>query len=121
MKLNHINLVLPDVAGACHFFEQYFGFTTEEIKGDNRIAVLKGTDGFVLVLMSAALEKTGQAGYPGAFHIGFLQETHAAVTEIYDRLLAGGHPLDRAPQKIRDSFGFYFHLDSLMIEVSAQL
>jgi len=83
--------------------------------------VLKAADGFVLVLMDAALDKTGHVAYPGAFHIGFLQDTCAAVTELYGRLTAGGYSLDRAPQKIRDSFGFYFYLGPVMIEVSATI
>lgn len=117
MKLNHINLVVPDVATACSFFEQYFDFTTEEVKGDHMIAVLNGKDSFVLVLMAAALNKTGPVTYPDAFHIGFLTDTRGEVERIYERLHAGGHAT-KAPQKIRDSFGFYFHMQGVMIEVS---
>lgn len=46
MKLNHINLPVNDVSTAVSFFEQYFGFTCTEIKGDHIIAVLKGADDF---------------------------------------------------------------------------
>lgn len=53
MKLNHINLVVKDVALASRFFETWFGFRCKEIKGENIVAVLKGEDDFTLVLMKS--------------------------------------------------------------------
>jgi hypothetical protein len=43
------------------------------------------------------------------------------VTETYQKLKTGGIQLDREPQKIRDSFGFYFYFDNLFIEVGHYL
>ncbi|MPR32430.1 VOC family protein [Salmonirosea aquatica] len=114
MKLNHINLVVSNVAEAITLFETYFDFKCTEVKGDNVIAVLEGTDDFSLVIMA---NKNGQAEYPAAFHIGFLLDSADAVTETYEKLLSGGVSVGKAPGKIRDSFGFYFTFDSLMIEV----
>ena len=51
MKLNHINLVVPDVSAAVSFFKNYFGFTCNAVMGDNIVAVLTGADGFILVLI----------------------------------------------------------------------
>jgi hypothetical protein len=47
--------------------------------------------------------------------------TAEQVTATYNRLKEGGVSLDRAPQKIRDNFGFYFHFDTLLIEVGSLL
>jgi hypothetical protein len=114
MKLNHVNLVVNDVEAATHLFETYFNFTCTERKGENVIVVLKGKDDFTLVLMAG---KDSAAVYPQAFHIGFMQENENAVIEIYEALKKGNYIEGQEPKKIRDSFGFYFTFDLLMIEV----
>lgn len=115
MKLNHINLVVENVANSIHLFETYFNFKCEEIKGDHVIAVLKGCGDFTLVLMK---NKKGIPTYPEQFHIGFLLESKESVIETYQNLKSGGLVKNGEPQKIRDSFGFYFTYENLMIEVS---
>lgn len=114
MKLNHINLVASNVAEATHFFETYFHFKCTDVKGDNIVAVLKGTDDFTLVLMA---NKEGAPIYPAAFHIGFMQDSADKVTDIYNKLKTGGIAVGQEPKKIRDSFGFYFSFENIMIEV----
>lgn len=114
MKINHLNLVVSNVTEAISFFEAYFNFKCHDIKGDYIVAVLKDTEDFTLVLMT---NKEGKAVYPDAFHIGFMLDSIGAVEEIYNRLKGGGVSVGQQPQKIRDSFGFYFNFDSLMIEV----
>ncbi len=77
--------------------------------------MLKAKDGFVLVLM-----KSKEAvNYPRAFHIGFLQETKEVVDGIFESLGENPFLALRPPAKIRDTYGFYFHLDGIMIEVSS--
>ena len=114
MKLNHINLVVTEVAAAVQLFERYFGFKCIGIKGDNIIAILKGIDDFTLVIMTS---KESGIRYPQAFHIGFMQENNDVVTRIYDQLKSGNIEVGDGPRKIRDSFGFYFNFDNVMIEV----
>lgn len=118
MKLNHLNLVVQNVAKAVTFFETYFNFKCTAVKGDHVIAILTGADGFTLVIMPPA---DGTADYPKAFHIGFMQDTPEAVNALYEKLKSGGVQLEQEPRKIRDSFGFYFHFDTLMIEVGHYL
>lgn len=117
MKLNHINLVVTDVSAAVALFEAYFDFSCQQIKGDNAIAIMQGRDGFSLVLMSATVSKVGDATYPDAFHIGFMQESRDAVTVTWQRLKDAGIIVGREPGKIRDTFGFYFVFQNIMIEV----
>jgi catechol 2,3-dioxygenase-like lactoylglutathione lyase family enzyme len=118
MKLNHINLVVSDVAKAISFFEGYFNFKCTGIKGNNVVAILKGADDFTLVIMT---NKEGKTIYPDAFHIGFMLENENAVTETYEKLKAGAIAVGQEPGKIRDSFGFYFKFDTIMIEVGHYL
>jgi len=118
MKLNHINIVVTNVAEVVRFFEIYFNFKCTETKGDNIVAVLKGDDGFILVLMK---DKEGKSTYPDAFHIGFMLDNAEQVNEIYLKLKNGGIDVGQEPRKIRDSFGFYFHFEKIMIEVGYYL
>ena len=113
MKLNHINLVVQDVAGASRFFETWFGFRCIEIKGENIVAILKGDDDFTLVLMKS---KEPEVSYPGAFHIGFMQPGKEQVIELHKKLQSAGLIESQEPKKIRDSFGFYFAYENTMIE-----
>ena len=114
MKFNHINLVVADVESAIKLFENHFGFKCEAIKGDNTIAILKGADGFILVIMKS---KNSEVIYPDAFHIGFMLNSEEEVIKCYEGLKNGNVAVGKGPGKIRDTFGFYFNFDSLMIEV----
>ena len=114
MKLNHLNIVVGNVAAATRFFETYFNFKCIEIKGDHIVAVLKGAGGFTLVIMK---DKADSPDYPGGFHIGFMMDSEEEVIETYQRLKTAGFVSEQEPKKIRDSFGFYFTFENLMIEV----
>ena len=50
MKLNHLNLSVPNVSETREFFETYFGFRCVVNRGRDTLAVLVGDDGFVLAL-----------------------------------------------------------------------
>ena len=118
MKLNHINLVVSNVADAIRLFETYFSFKCTDIKGDNVIAILKGANDFTLVIMT---DKNRQVTYPDAFHIGFMLNSEIEVTQTYGTLKNDGIVVGQEPGKIRDSFGFYFNFDNIMIEVGHYL
>ncbi len=114
MKLNHLNLIVTNVADAIIFFETYFGFKCTLVKGDNIIAILKDPENFTLVLMT---DKAGNLSYPKDFHIGFMLETANQVHETYKKLKDGNINVESEPRKIRDSFGFYFYFENIFIEV----
>jgi hypothetical protein len=117
MKLNGLDLVVTDVSAAVHLFESYFACTCLNTKRDNRIAILEGADGFSLVLMSAAMTNNKASEYPEAFQVGFMLERIDAVNNTWQQLSNGGMEVGRAPGKIRDTFGFYFNYQNIMIEV----
>lgn len=117
MKLNHLNLTVSDVVAVSTLFEKHFEFTCVDRKGDNMLVVLYGKDDFILTLMSDTFNKNGSNSYPEAFHFGFILSSEEDVTALYHQLKADGLTIERAPAKIRNSFGFYFHYNGLMIEI----
>ena len=50
MRLNHLNLTVPDVPRTREFFETYFGFRCVAEKGRDALAVLVDESGFLRVL-----------------------------------------------------------------------
>ena len=118
MTINHLNLPVTDVTKAVHFFESYFDFSCQTLKGDAVVAVLTNPDQFVLVLMR---DKSREPTYPKSFHVGFLLNSPQAVEEQHKKLTLGSISLAQSPQPIRDSYGFYFSFDTLLIEVSCPL
>jgi len=118
MTINHLNLIVTDVTKAVQFFETYFEFTCEFIKGDSVIAVLNNKENFTLVIMG---HKNGDTIYPKDFHIGFMLDCSEQVDAIYEKLGNGKVDITQSPQKIRDSYAFYFYFDNLFIEVGHYL
>lgn len=121
MKLNHLNLPVQDVAAARTFFETYLQFTPADSKPNDTIAVLYGSDGFTLVLMNERLNEKGNNAYPDAFHAGFFLKDEAEVNSLYEMLKAGGIELGKAPQQIRKTYGFYFYMQSVLIEIAVEM
>jgi len=114
MRLNHIDLCVPDVAAAAAFFSNGFGFTVLNIIGDHDMAILRGDGGFVIVLTREA-----EPVYPDAFHIGFLQESPDAVRRAYVRLLDAGIDVPSAPSEQYGALVFYCHVPgSVPVEIS---
>jgi catechol 2,3-dioxygenase-like lactoylglutathione lyase family enzyme len=121
MRLNHLNLPIPDVKATREFFETYFNFTCIEEKGDGALTVLKGEDDFTLVLMSESFNRNGQSAYPDAFHIGFLVNNQNEVDQLYTKLQQGGILLKQQPSPMRGVYGFYFHAPgNILTEVSCK-
>ena len=105
MSLNHLNLTVPDVPRTREFFEAYFGFRCIAERGRDALAVLADESGFVLTLSN--FDGSSAVEYPGAFHVGFMQESRERVDEIHRRLQADGfdaHP----PREFHGAWTFYF-------------
>ncbi|WP_294299855.1 VOC family protein [uncultured Chryseobacterium sp.] len=119
MSLNHINLVVKEVDQAVSLFADYFGFSLITNR-NGKMAVLESSHQFVLVIWSQELNRKDDIPqYPENFHIGFYQEDEDAVREIYQKLKGHeGLQMESEPKKIRNTFGFYFYFEKLMIEIS---
>ena len=114
MRLNHLDLSVPDLQAAIDFFVAGFGFSVVAVRDADGMAILRGEDGFGLVLTRDAAPH-----YPAAFHIGFLQSSEEAVTQAYERLLAAGIATQAAPAISYGSLLFYCRVPGgVLVEVS---
>ncbi|HMA52592.1 MAG TPA: VOC family protein [Magnetospirillaceae bacterium] len=96
MRLNHLDLPVPDVAETRAFFERYLGFTHERTLGQDGLSILRDEAGLLLVLSKG-----------GSFHIGFHLESEQAVRALYDKLAEDGKA-GAPPVHQRGAFSFYF-------------
>lgn len=119
MELNHINLVVMDVNKAVELFETHLDFALITNRG-GKMAVMENNNKFALVIWGQILnneEKTPD--YPENFHIGFYQENEIAVQDIYNKIKDVTYlKVDDVPKKMRNTFGFYFHFEHIMMEIS---
>lgn len=118
MRLNHLNLTVTDVARTREFFESYFGLRCVAERGRAALAVLMDESVFVLTLNN--FEKAAGVEYPGAFHVGFMQESRERVDEIYHRLKSAGFDTD-PPREFHGAWTFYLRApDGFLVEVGHQ-
>ena len=116
MKINHLNLSVPDVAKTARFFEEFFGLRCAERKSRDVLVVLVDESGFSLILGS--FDQKTKPEYPNSFHLGFIQARKEQVETVYHRLQAAGYSA-KPPQSIHGSWGFYIHAPGdILIEVS---
>jgi lactoylglutathione lyase len=105
MGLNHLNLTVADVPKSRDFFVTYFGFRSIVEKGRDALAVLVDDTRFVLTLNN--FDRSAEVTYPGAFHIGFIQDSRQKVDEMYERLKADGFAA-KPPREFHGAWTFYF-------------
>ncbi|WP_294237228.1 VOC family protein, partial [uncultured Chryseobacterium sp.] len=119
MNLNHINLVVKELDQAVHLFTHGLGFSLI-VNRSSKMAILENDHNFALVIWGQVLNKKEEVPeYPENFHIGFYQPDEEAVWELYMKLKEEESlKLEAEPRKIRNTFGFYFYFEQLMIEIS---
>ena len=118
--LNHINIPVSNVPELTRFFATVFGFSIEEERGMGKFAVLRGEDGFALILMHD--KKVGPDTYPSLFHVGFLVSSTEEVERLHRKIVDAGFEtpepviLARGGDK---TFGFYCPAPGgVLVEVS---
>ena len=118
MKLNHLNIAVPDVAATRSFFESFFGFRCVETKGQDVLSVLSDDHGFVLILSNFKKELVPE--YPRDFHVGFLlRDGVDEVNRLYERMKSSGFEAS-PPKNFHGSWGFYVAAPGgFMVEVSS--
>jgi catechol 2,3-dioxygenase-like lactoylglutathione lyase family enzyme len=118
MRLNHLNLTVPDVAATRAFFETYFGLRCVTERGRGALAVLIDESGFVLTLNN--FDKVGEVEYPGIFHVGFNVEGRERVDELHRRLTADGFAAE-PPKEFHGAWTFYLRAPGgFLVEVFHQ-
>jgi catechol 2,3-dioxygenase-like lactoylglutathione lyase family enzyme len=118
MRLNHLNLTVPDVRKTRGFFEKYFGFRCLMERGDDALVVLADESWFILTLNNFG--KATEVEYPGAFHVGFLQDTRGQVDAMYERLKSDGFEA-KPPHEFHGAWTFYLQAPGgFLVEVFHQ-
>jgi catechol 2,3-dioxygenase-like lactoylglutathione lyase family enzyme len=119
MALNHLNLTVPNVPQTRAFFETFFGF--RRLPGapqSDTFVVLVDESGFVLSLNN--FNEAEEVAYPGAFHVGFRQDSREQVDAIYERLKAGGFEM-KPPHEFHGGWTIYFRAPGgFLVEVFHQ-
>lgn len=121
MKLNHVNLVTAEVAALASFFTSHFGFELVAMRGKDAFAILQGSDGFALNLMTPG--KHELAPYPDNFHVGFFVDkpdlVHAKRVELAESGFTPGEVEELARGGTK-STTFYCHAPGgILVEVSS--
>jgi catechol-2,3-dioxygenase len=118
--MNHTNLTTYNVPALTEFFCSVFDFQVTAQRAD-KLAVLRNAEGFLLTLMYDK-RMTPEQGYPGLFHVGFLQPTQQAVDLKHEALSARSYMAPR-PAKLQrggpPTYGFYYEAPGgVLVEVS---
>ena len=116
MKLNHIDLQVPDVQEAAAFFAHWFGFVPTSSRTSAAIAILRGDPDFTLVLQRARPGAT----YPDGFHIGFLVDDAETVVDFQRRARAGGLEVSDVERNGRGTMAYCYGPGRILVEVSCR-
>lgn len=114
MHLNHLDLQVRDVQKTVRFFERFFGFSLSTSRNSPAIAILRGDQGFVLVLQR---RKTEDETYPRDFHLGFLVDDVATVERLHRELVEAGEQVSDVATNARGTMIYCRH-DGFLVEVS---
>lgn len=118
MKLNHLDLQVPDVRATAAFLVRHFGLVQTSNPHSPAIAILSDEEGFTLVLQQRAPES---AGYPEGFHIGFLVDAVETVHGRHAQLRA--EPASRCSDVMVNGRGTLFFCTApgdILVEVSCR-
>ncbi|MFK0165521.1 VOC family protein [Rhizobium sp. NPDC090279] len=121
MRLNHLDLHVPDVAATRDFLVAAFGLTEVETRGANGLAILRDDAGLELVI-SRPVEKFGGSDTVAVgrntYHIGFILPSREAVDAQYEKVRATGCEVWKPPAAVRGGWLFYcFAPGRILIEV----
>jgi catechol 2,3-dioxygenase-like lactoylglutathione lyase family enzyme len=117
MRLNHLDLQVPDVPATAAFFERYFDFRIASNRTSSAIIILTGEEGFTLVLQR---RRSDQERYPEGFHIGFIVDRDERVHAKRAELAGDGISCSEIIQNKRGLM-FYVHgPGDVLIEVNCR-
>lgn len=116
MRLNHIDLQVPDVQQAAAFFVRWFGFALESNPHSPAMAILRGEGNFSLVLQRRA---EGER-YPATFHVGFLLDTPDEVQAFHARAREAGLAIGELERNGRGTLSYLRGPGDILIEVSCR-
>jgi catechol 2,3-dioxygenase-like lactoylglutathione lyase family enzyme len=117
VKLNHLDLQVPDVVDTAAWFARHFDFTIVSNPTSPAIIILRGDDGFSLVLQR---RRDDDPAYPEGFHIGFLVDDVATVRATRARLAAAGAAPGDVTTSNRGTMFYLYAPGKILVEVSCR-
>lgn len=116
MKLNHVDLPVPDIAATRRFFESYFAFRCIFTREDG-LTVLLDEDALALTL--SPLPAGEALRYPTGFHVGFNLDHQHELFEVHERLVSAGVPILRPLGDLGGALTFHCEAPGpILIEVA---
>ncbi|HET9957136.1 MAG TPA: VOC family protein [Polyangiaceae bacterium] len=115
MRLNHIDLQVPDVQETAVFFERWFAFEHVSNRHSPSVAILRGDGDFTLVLQRRADDER----YPEGFHVGFLLDDVREVLSFHARAREAGLSISDVQHTGRGTLT-YLRGPGVLIEVSCR-
>lgn len=118
MRMNHINLSVPDVQATRTFFETYFGlrFMASPIS-EKIVATLDASDNIIAL---SNFSNADSYSYPAAFHVGFNLPSREDVDALHERLTADGY---KAGKRTEFHMAWTFYIEApggFLVEVFHQ-
>ena len=116
MKLNHLDLHVPNVLETRDFFVGELGFTLISAPSASTIAILKDEGGFVLVLQK---QKHPNEKYPEGFHVGFYVDNRSEVDALHIKFKEKGMKISDIDSNRRGYFFYTYAPGEILIEVNS--
>jgi hypothetical protein len=113
VKLNHVDLQVPDVQALAGFLVEHFDLVRFSNDRSPAIAILDA-DGFTLVI------QRGDGSYPEGFHIGFVGLDPDAAIAHRARLVAAGVVVGEIGTNARGTRFYLKAPGDVVVEVSSQ-
>lgn len=122
MRLDHIDLHVPNVAETRDFFVRYFGLRLAETRGVDGLAILYDEAGLELII-SHPIQKLGGsdnvATGKNTYHVGFTLTNRAEVDQLHRTLSA--FMSVSPPREMRGMWLFYCYAPGqILVEVRAR-
>jgi len=123
MRLNHLDLHVPDVQATTDFFVRYLGFSLIDTRANGGLAILSDGHGLELIL-SRAIAKFGSEDQSSrstvSYHIGLIVESRDEVDAVHAALRADGITV-QDPREMRGGWLFYCHAPgNVLVEIGAR-
>ena len=123
MRLNHLDLHVPDPAATAKFFTTYLGFRLIAVLANGGLIIL-ADDACLELVLSHAIAKFGSTNQAGtglvSYHIGFIVESRDSVDELHRRMVSDGMDL-QVPREMRGGWLFYCHAPGhVLVEIGAR-
>ena len=117
MKLNHLDIQVPDPRETAAFFALHFQFVQLGNQHSPAIAILEGPGPFTLVIQKC---KDPSEKYPEGFHVGFIVDDVAAVHAKHAAIKTALPELGDVQVSGRGTMFYFLAPGGVLVEVSCR-